>query len=178
MATLNINPTEDGITHINVYSKGHTDLGKSLTNFSYSPFIHTKHGAFDSVEGYWYWRSLMNTVSITELEPLRKKHGFKAKEFGKAIRKGLEEKGISIQQDDDFQEDILEAIRCKLRQNKDILSNLCKSTLPLVHYYYYGKPDNAKVQMVNEFNWQIEEIERIRSVTQNYLKQRKNKNGI
>lgn len=32
-----INPLEDGITHINVYSKGATELGRLLTNFAHTP---------------------------------------------------------------------------------------------------------------------------------------------
>jgi len=34
-----INPEEDGITHINIYSKGKTDLGRMLSNFAKLPFI-------------------------------------------------------------------------------------------------------------------------------------------
>lgn len=175
MKFKDIKPSEDGITHINVYSKGHTDLGKLLTNFCLSPFTHTQHGDFTSVEGYWYWRSLMNTALLNDIEPLRKLHGFKAKEYGKNIRKKLESQSITINQDDNFKDDILEAIRCKLRQNKNILSLLCQSDLPLVHYYYYGSQDNAKVHIVSEFDWQIEEIERIRNVTKDYLNKKSNK---
>lgn len=32
-----INPEEDGITHINIYSKGKTDLGRMLSNFAKFP---------------------------------------------------------------------------------------------------------------------------------------------
>jgi hypothetical protein len=43
---------DDGITHINIYSKGKTELGRWLSNFTYHP-IETEDGKFDSVEGYW-----------------------------------------------------------------------------------------------------------------------------
>jgi hypothetical protein len=50
-------PEEDGVTHINIYSKGKTELGRWLTNFSYSPFNHPEYGKFLSMEGFWYWDS-------------------------------------------------------------------------------------------------------------------------
>ena len=50
-----LKPENDGIDHINVYSKGKTVLGRALSNFSYSririPFL----GTFLSVEAFWYW---------------------------------------------------------------------------------------------------------------------------
>lgn len=51
------NPDEDGVTHINIYSKGKTELGRWLTNFSYSPFNHPEYGKFLSMEGFWCWVS-------------------------------------------------------------------------------------------------------------------------
>ena len=32
-----IDPSKDGIDHINIYSKGKTELGKYLSNFTYAP---------------------------------------------------------------------------------------------------------------------------------------------
>ena len=49
-----LTPQNDGITHINVYSKGKTTLGRWLTNFAHTP-IDTIDGHFESIEGYWYW---------------------------------------------------------------------------------------------------------------------------
>jgi len=45
----------DGVTHINIYSKGKTKLGRLLTNFAHTPFTHAEYGQFASVEGFWYW---------------------------------------------------------------------------------------------------------------------------
>ena len=42
--------TIDGVHHINVYSKSKTEIGRWLSNFSYSP-IQTKDGDFESIEG-------------------------------------------------------------------------------------------------------------------------------
>ena len=44
-----IDPKLDGIEHINIYSKGKTELGRLLTNFAQTPFIHPEYGRFESV---------------------------------------------------------------------------------------------------------------------------------
>ena len=44
----------DGMTHINVYSKGKTEIGRWLSNFAYSPIDLGNEGYFSSIEGYWY----------------------------------------------------------------------------------------------------------------------------
>lgn len=147
-----IDPKLDGVEHINIYSKGKTELGRLLTNFAYAPFTHPEYGSFASVEGFWYW--LRNGK---QHEELRTMYGFKAKEYGKQF----ESVGCST-----FQEDIKEAIRCKLRQNRNILKMLVDSNLPLEHYYWYGNIDNPKVYDLPQYKWITGEIERIRAVCQ------------
>jgi len=41
----------DGVTHINIYSKGKTSLDRALSNFAHTP-IETVDGKFASIEGY------------------------------------------------------------------------------------------------------------------------------
>lgn len=65
----------DGETHINIYSRGATEIGRWLSNFSYSPIV-TEDGSFNSIEGYWYWIQTHN-------DSLRSLHGFSAKKIGK-----------------------------------------------------------------------------------------------
>ena len=147
-----IDPKLDGIEHINIYSKGKTEIGRLLTNFAHTPFIHPEYGRFESVEGFWYW--LRNGK---QHEELRSMYGFKAKEYGKQFE------SIDCST---FQEDVKEAIRCKLRQNRKILQMLVDSTLPLEHYYWYGDINNPKVYNLPQYKWIIDEIERIRVVCQ------------
>lgn len=147
-----IDPRLDGIEHINIYSKGKTEVGRMLTNFAYSPFSHPEYGSFVSVEGFWYW--LRNGK---QHDRLRTMYGFRAKEFGKQF----ESVGCAT-----FQEDVLEAIRCKLRQNRNILKMLVDSTLPLEHYYWYGDINNPKVYDLPKYKWITDEISRIRIVCQ------------
>lgn len=145
-----IDPKLDGVEHINIYSKGKTELGRLLTNFAHTPFVHAEYGSFVSVEGFWYW--LRNGK---QHEELRIMYGFKAKEYGKQF----ESIGCAT-----FQEDIKEAIRCKMRQNKNILKMLVDSSLPLEHYYWYGSIDNPKVYDLPQYKWITDEISRIRDV--------------
>jgi len=56
---MTIKVEEDGVTHINIYSKGRTTLGQMLSNFEDSPFT-CEDGNFRSIEDYWYWLSVDN----------------------------------------------------------------------------------------------------------------------
>lgn len=159
---MNFVPKDDGITHINVYSKGSTELGKLLTNFSRSPFDYPPYGRFESVEGFWYYY-----LTGCKHEVFKTLWGFKAKQEGKKYRddrvdiEGLtnEQKGV-----------ILEAVRCKLRQNKSILLKLTQSRLPLAHYYYYGDVHNPKIYNLPQYDWLIDELVRIRDLMQKDFK--------
>lgn len=75
---------DDGVSHINVYSKGKTDLGK-----------------FNSIEGYWYWLSCAD-------EKLRELDGFDAKLYGRAAG------GEDWIEDDEFKMKIKQAICYKI----------------------------------------------------------------
>src|SRR5574342_342059 len=71
-------PETDGVTHINIYSKGKTELGRWLSNFTEAS-IETEDGHFASIEGYWYWLS-------TKDDALREMVGNAAKKYGRAMR--------------------------------------------------------------------------------------------
>lgn len=147
-------PETDGVDHINIYSKGKTELGRLLTNLAHTPFTFPLHGSFSSVESFWYYAK--TGFLHPQLKPL---YGFRAKEEGKKY---------AIVFCPQFEELILEAIRCKLRQHKRLRELLTKSTLPLTHYYVYGTHSDWKVIPQTKYNWQTEEISRIRSVCQEY----------
>lgn len=158
------NPNEDGISHINVYSKGKTELGRLLTNFAETPFKHPELGYFRTMESYWYY---LKTGKV--FENIRDMDGYTAKKFGRKVlpkTNNNEKREIS----DDFKEKIREGIRCKLKQNKKILKMLVQNDLPLSHYYVYGNT----VKPLPEFDWILEEIERIKEITIEYLKNKNN----
>ena len=130
----------DGVHHINIYSKGKTEIGRWLSNFSYCP-IQTEDGWFNSIEGYWYWLSTLN-------DKLRDLHGFSAKKLGKES-----EKLITLDEDV-FQEKICKAIDLKLKTNPKWVAEQCN--LPLRHYYDYGGKRIEK----QEYNWITEHIQK------------------
>lgn len=122
-----LNPKLDGIDHINIYSKGATELGRLLSNFAHTPFI-CEDGEFQSVEGYWYWLAVPEEYR----ETLRNLCGYEAKSFGKKHRE------IDWVESDIFKSKILSALDCKLSQHKDIQTLLSDSHLPFKHYYIFG----------------------------------------
>ena len=143
-----INPDEDGITHINVYSKGKTTLGQLLSNFAHTPFS-CDDGHFESVEGYWYWLG----TDHPQKDILRNLHGWKAKQEGRDLR------SLDYQEENpDFINKIKEAINAKLMTHEDILTGLVMSELPLKHYYNYG----GKVVEPKSGLWILEHFEWIR----------------
>ena len=124
-AKQNYGPDTDGIDHINVYSKGKTELGRSLSNFAFTPFHVFGWGDFASVEGFWYYITRKD-------ERLRHLYGYEAKKLGKALPKETE------WEESGFRSMIKEAITAKMEYNEEIFRSLRDSTLPLAHYYVYG----------------------------------------
>lgn len=151
MNKIILDPEKDGITHINVYTKGKTPLGRKLTNISNIPFELEEYGSFSSAEGYWFWLRLNKTK-----EEFRTMDAFEAKKQGSLMVQSPF--NIVKPVDDYFKEDFKKGIRAKLRQNKDILIELLKTDLPLTHYYVQG----FVVKDKSEHQWQLDEIERIR----------------
>lgn len=149
---MKINPEKDGITHINIYSKGRTELGRLLTNFAHTPVI-TEDGRFESLEGYWYW---LLSEKNEESEFLRELYGWKAKQFGRELKiKDWPTSGEKIK----FREKIEKAMRCKLDQHPNIKELLVSSTLPFAHYYCYYD----KVIEVKNCKWILEIWELLRN---------------
>jgi len=140
-----INPNEDGITHINIYSKGKTLLGRLLSNFAVTPFTHPTHGKFQSVEGYWYW---LLAESNPQRDKLRTLSGWRAKQFGRE----LQTPDWPAEKDTTFYENIYSALEAKLEATPLLQELLGKSTLPFEHYYVYGD----KVIDVTQGKWLIE----------------------
>ena len=148
---------EDGVDHINIYSKGKTELGRMLSNFYKSEFEYKPYGKFQSVEGFWYYY-----LTGCKHDYLKGLYGFKAKQEGQKLRDDRQDKDGLTATDVEI---LLEAIRCKLRQNRRILKLLIQSSLPFKHYYCYGD----KVIYLPQYDWIVDEIERIRSVCKQKL---------
>lgn len=140
-----IDPKDDGVKHINIYSKGKTKLGKFLSNFTKAPFDHPEDGKFNSIEGYWYWLSAKD-------DTLRSTYGFQAKARGRELG------GKDWIDTDEFKRKIKMAIRHKLHANPEMRTEFKASTLPFMHYYVYG----GKVVEPKEGAWLIEFFRQLR----------------
>ena len=145
-------PLLDGTTHINAYSKGKTQLGRALSNFAYTPFIHERYGlTFASVESFWYW---LSTGKIHD--ELRTLSGLKAKRVGRSFPR------VPVEC---FEAEIKEAVECKIRQHPVLQTMFLESSLPFVHYYWYGTPgDRVAIKLLPELTWVSEYLNDLRSL--------------
>lgn len=140
-------PEDDGITHINVWSKAKTELGRLLSNFANTPFDHPKYGYFASVEAFWYWLS-----AGKQNNQIRSLYGYQAKKVGRLLRDEIKEKG-QWENLPNFEAEIKKAILCKIEQNPKLAEALKNSILPLTHYYVWGDPPNYRLTIPTEYNW-------------------------
>lgn len=136
-----INPKLDGIDHVNMYSKGNTNLGRFLTNFAHTP-IDLEDGHFESIEAYWYWLSI--PAYAPERDILAGMYGWKAKDMGRKLRKKYRPVHIP-----DFEERIRKAVRTKLRTHTAWQSSPYVN-LPIEHYYVYN---NRIYNLERTFGW-------------------------
>jgi len=119
-----ISQQTDGVNHINVYSKGYTELGRFLSNFTRCT-ITTEDGRFESVEGYWYWLGNQRPEMIGL-------SGVNAKKIGRTFPK------VNILNDDEFKRKIREACWVKIHTSPRMLDVFKESVLPFKHYYVFG----------------------------------------
>lgn len=137
-------PNDDGTTHINIFSKGNTELGRRLSHYSYSPFIHPYFGPFKCMEGFWYYLR-----AVKPDDKLRELVGAEAKFYGKELETHFLH---------NFQKLIVDANYQKIIQNPEIKQMVMESTLPFDHYYTFG----TKQVRLPQFIWLIEGFEEIR----------------
>ena len=112
----------DGIDHINIYSKGKTELGKILSNFAYTPFEYNGI-KYNSIEGaIFYYR--------TGDERFINLYGTEAKKLGKSL-KGERKETYEMLKD---------WCNAKLNQIPIIEEILIQNELPFSHYFVmWGK---------------------------------------
>ena len=138
-----INPDNDGVDHVNIYSRGKTKLGKFLSNFANTP-ISLPEGDFQSIEGYWHYLGVPD--GIPGKETLKHLSGYKAKELGNRLRGTY-----GTVRRPDFKDKIRYAIRTKLVAYKDKWIDSQYRDFPLEHYYV-GKDGHVNDQS-EQFGW-------------------------
>lgn len=146
---MKYDPREDGITHINIYSKAQTTLGRALSNWTPCT-INTSIGQFRSIEGLIFYLGSFD-------ERLRDVFGFKAKQLGEQL-----DRGIRLPEDI-FRRIVTEGMYSKIEHLTPEFQKQFKfSKLPFTHYYTYGN----KVIDVPKWEWQIKVWEKIREELQ------------
>lgn len=169
---MNYNPLQDGITHLNIYSKAETELGRLFSNFAYCP-IETEDGHFDSIEGYWGW------LSISEENPERENFRTLSGIAAKKLKTSLYNAGDPGRTEPDFERKIEAAVHLKFQTEKvrkmmEKYRNLL--SLPICHYYYYGEKNNPKIVDVTEKYPEL--IHSIRKEVSDFVKESKGIFGI
>jgi len=125
-----MDPALDGVTHVNVYNRGRTALGRDLSNFAPLGFALPDHGSFASVEGYWYWLTVPKDSPLRDR--LRTLSGFTAKKLGRDLR------GRDWDLNDAFRANIVRALNAKLDAHPELVTGIRATTLPFWHYYVFG----------------------------------------
>ena len=144
-----IDPNLDGISHVNIYSQGKTQIGRMLSNF-YHYKILTSDGYFNSVEGYWYWLGIND---CKEKEILRDLFGYQAKKKGNELKQHF-----GNRTEEDFENKILKAIWYKVKRHSNMFKNEI-AILPFEHYYNFG---GKIVDVKNKYIWMIDGIDKMR----------------
>lgn len=147
-ASNEVNASDDGITHINVYSKGKTKLGRLLSNFADTPFV-LDGVRFASVESFWYYTKMINenkhaqVFSTEEINSMAAKKGYDAKAYFRKLSKDTKESTSPTA------DQLKRAYQAKLAAHPIIKQLLQENTLPFAHYYLYlDKKVNA-----DQFLW-------------------------
>ena len=148
---------DDGKTHINIWINSPTKLGKMLSHFYESAFVHPYFGPFNSMEGFWHY--IQNKERD---DALRSLSGMAAKKYGKE----LEWRHV-----ENFQEIIIAANYYKIEQNAELKKLFVDESLPFDYYYLFTPVGDAAG--LNEvivrpagYKWLVEGFEEIRTMMQ------------
>lgn len=152
-------PKDEGITHINAYSKSNNLLGRMLSNIC-EVSVKINDVTFRSLEGYWYYLlldSIDNTIheDVNIMNVLTSLTGFEVKGFIRSIKldpsdlKTIDE----FKTTKEFKDKICEAIKLKIEQNENLKQSFMNNKLPITHYYYYGNIDNCKILADDKYSW-------------------------
>lgn len=147
--TQTLDPALDGISHCNVYTRGATVLGRTLSNLSDCNIEHPYFGHFRTLEGLWYY---MKTGFKDDSFRIIK--GVSAREQGKKMPSTFYPLFSKM-----FKLGMLE----KLARNPQLQHDLMENDLPLVHYYVYG----GKVLVQDRHQWQLDHWALLRSALKN-----------
>lgn len=148
-AKIEYSVNDDGVTHINVYTRGATVLGRQLSNLSECNIEHPYFGHFRTLEGLWYY---MKTNFLDDEFRILK--GMKAREKGKV----MPSKHYPL-----FNKMFKLGMLEKLDRNPTLQEQLKSNDLPLAHYYVYGD----RIHTLNHHQWQLDYWQLLRTALVN-----------
>lgn len=131
-----VDPRNDGVDHINIWSRGRTKFGRWLSNFAYSPFTHPTYGWFASMEAYYYY-----IATGSKHEGLRKLFGREAKMVGKTFPR------VTVEY---FEDIMMEGIEWKALCNPFCLNAVRGNYLRYTHYFYFGQSDTPNIKIIED----------------------------
>jgi len=145
-----IDPNQDGVTHINIWIRGKTELGQMLSHFYELPFKHPYFGSFNSMEGFWHF-----IQNIERDDKLRSLSGMAAKNYGKSL---------TWCRVDKFHDVIAAANFYKIEQNPKLQKLFIETTLPFDQYWLHQATGDAEGQgevvvKLNNYKWLVESFE-------------------
>lgn len=146
---------QDGINHINIYSKGKTNLGKRLTNMHHFTFRYDNI-EFISVEQAWHFYKFCGYPEIAN-KVLQFKNSFECLKFA---RDNKQEDSAEHVQTPIFQQLMKDVIRTRIECDIELQNMLRNSWLPFEHYYVYG--DKIQDQR-NKYEWLLDIFEEYRT---------------
>lgn len=139
---------KDGITHINIHPKGNTYLGRSLSTFKKSLFVHPEYGPFYSIEGFMQY---LKTGMVDNR--FRYLSGYSAKQLGNELKQS------NPFTHEEYVSEVIYAMYVKIRQYPKLMSLVIKNELPYDYYYLFG---NKKLIIEpKEKEWLIPGLENI-----------------
>lgn len=145
---MQFDPREEGITHINIYSKSNSTLGRVLSNWTPAA-IDISIGKFNSVEGLIFYLGSFDNR-------LRGMVGYDAKTFGEKV-----DRNIRLPKDV-FRALVIEGMESKIKNvkkvNLQLFNQFVGLEMPLTHYYHY---DTIVVQ-IPKWEWQVVEWEKLK----------------
>ncbi len=163
---------EDGINHINIYSRGKTRLGRELSNFQ-GCGINMPYGRFNTIEGLYHYLKIMRAIGVDSrrledissddeylrfnLARLYCVNGREAKSIGKRLRTYCLCHGYPIKDtpDDKFDHEIIDAIGKKINSIPGLRTAIADNELEYSHYYV---SDDGKTIYMPHFGWMVDVV--------------------
>lgn len=135
----------DGITHVNIYSKGRTSLGQALSNMCLFTFEYNGL-TFHSVEQAWHYFKFLHINKTVAEAIMNMDDAYAIKKYAKPYNN---EATAQYVQSEDFHKLMKDVIWTRLNEDHSLQLQIRNSHLPFAHYYAFGN-DVTGYKVVDE----------------------------